>query len=124
MARLQIWGAAFAVLLATFLGGAVWLSHALGQARAQGVAAGLAQASLAVEAQGARQRAAAEAALARTNAQVADLERARDQRQETYDALLAQTIRDPSGGRLCLGPGVVRALDAIGRDGGARSARP
>ena len=67
---------------------------------------------------------AAQAALARTNAQVADLERARDQLQETYDALLAQTIRDPAGGLLCLGPGLVRALDALGRDGGAPGAGP
>jgi len=90
--------------------------HALAQARAQGVEAGRADVRLAVEAQAARQRAAAAEALAQTNAEVADLERARDQLQETYDALLAQSIRDPAHGRLCLDPGLVRALDAIGRE--------
>jgi hypothetical protein len=124
MGRPQLWGAALAALLAVFIGGGAWVSHALGRARAEGVTAGLAQASFAVEAQSIRQRAAAEAALAQTNAQVADLERARDQLQETYDALLAQTIRDPAGGLLCLGPGLVRALDALGRDGGAPGAGP
>jgi len=116
MARLQIWGAVLAALLASFIGGAVWLSHALAKARVEGREAGRLEVSLAVEAAGARQRAAAAEALAQTNAQVADLERARDQLQETYDALLAQSIRDPAHGRLCLDPGLVRALDAIGRD--------
>ena len=116
MARLQIWGAALAALTASFIGGAFWLSHALAQARAQGLEAGRLEVSLAVEAEGARQRAGAAEALAQTNAQVADLERARDQLQETYDALLAQSIRDPAHGRLWLDPGLVRALDAIGRD--------
>jgi hypothetical protein len=116
MARLQIWGAVVAALLAAFLGGGAWVFHALDQARAQGLEAGRAEVSLALETQAARQRAAAADALARTNAEVADLERARDQLQETYDALLAQSIRDPGHGRLCLDPGLVRALDAIGRD--------
>lgn len=116
MARLHIWGAVLAALFAAFLGGAIWLSHALAEARAQGVEAGRAEVRLAVEAQAALQRAASAQALAQTNAQVADLERARDQLQETYDALLAQSIRDPAHGRLCLDPGLVRALDAIGRD--------
>jgi hypothetical protein len=116
MGRLHIWGAVLAALFAAFLGGAVWLSHALAEARAQGVEAGRAEVRLAVEAQAARQRAAAAQALAQTNAQVADLERARDQLQETYDALLAQSIHDPARGRLCLDPGLVRALDALGRD--------
>ena len=110
MARLQFWGAVVAALLAAFIGGGAWLSHALAVARAQGVEAG--RADVAAE------------ALARTNAQVANLERARDQLQETYDALLAQSIRDPAHGRLCLDPGLVRALDAIGHDGGASGARP
>ena len=116
MARLHIWGAVLAALFAAFLGGAIWLSHALAEARAQGVEAGRAEVSRAVEAQAQRQRAASAQALAQTNAQVADLERVRDQLQETYDALLAQSIRDPAHGRLCLDPGLVRALDAIGRD--------
>ena len=124
MARLQFWGAVVAALLAAFLGGGAWLSHALAVARAQGVEAGRADVSQVVEAEAARQRAVAAEALARTNAQVADLERARDQLQETYDALLAQSIRDPAHGRLCLDHGLVRALDAIGRDGGASGARP
>jgi hypothetical protein len=124
MARLQFWGAVVAALLAAFIGGGAWLSHALAVARAQGVEAGRADVSQVVEAEAARQRAVAAEALARTNAQVADLERARDQLQETYDALLAQSIRDPAHGRLCLDPGLVRALDAIGRDGGVSGARP
>ena len=116
MARLQLWGAVLAALLAAFLGGGAIVFHALAQARAKGVDAGRAEVTLAVEAESARQRAAGADALARTNAEVADLERARDQLQETYDALLAQSIRDPAHGRLCLDPGLVRALDAIGRD--------
>ena len=116
MARLQLWGAVLTALLAAFLGGGIWVFHALDHARAQGVEAGRAEVSLAVEAQSARQRAAAAQALAQTNAEVADLERARDQLQETYDALLAQSIRDPAHGRLCLDAGLVRALGAIGRD--------
>ena len=113
-----------AVLFAAFLGGAAWLSHVLAQARVDGVAAGRAEVSLAVEADSARRRALAEAALAQTNAQAAELERSRDQLQESYNALLAQSIRDTSGDLVCLGPGLVRALDAIGRDGGASGAGP
>ena len=116
MARLHIWGAVLAALFAAFIGGGAWLFHALAEARAQGVEAGRAEVRLAVEAQAALQRAASAQALAQTNAQVADLERARDQLQETYHAFLAQSIRDPARGRLCLDPGLVRALDAIGRD--------
>jgi hypothetical protein len=44
----------------------------------QGLAAGRADISLAVAAESARRQAAAEAALAQTNAQIADLERARE----------------------------------------------
>lgn len=88
----------------------------MAHARAQGVEAGRAEVSLAVEAEAARHRAAAAEALAQSNAQVAALERARDQLQETYDAVLAQSIRDSDRDRRCLGPGLVRALDAIGRD--------
>ena len=116
MARLQIWGAVLAAFLAAFIGGGAWVLQALAQARAQGLEAGRLEVSRAVEAQALRQRVASAEALARTNAQVADLERARDQLQETYDALLAQSIRDPARGRLCLDSGLVRALDAIGRD--------
>ena len=116
MVRLEIWGAVLAALLVAFIGGVAWLSHALGQARAQGLEAGRLEVTRAVEAEAARHRAGSAQALAKTNAQVADLERARDQLQETYDALLAQSIRDPAHGRLCLDPGLVRALDAIGRD--------
>ena len=116
MARLYIWGAALAALFAVFLGAAAWLLQALAQARWEGMEAGRAEVTRAVEAQAARHRAAAAQALAQTNAQVADLERARDQLQETYDALLAQSIRDSDRDRLCLGPGLVRALDALGRD--------
>ncbi len=124
MGRLQIWGAVLAVLLASFFGGAAWLSHALTLARAEGLAAGRAEVSLGVEAESAWRRAAAEAALAQTNAQAAELERSRDQQQEAYNALLAQAIRDPSGDLVCLGAGLLRALDAIGRDGGAVGAGP
>ena len=124
MGRLQIWGAALAVLLLSFMGGAAWLSHAVSRAYAQGSAAGRADVLRAVDAESARQRAAAEAALAVTNAQVADLERARYQLQESYDALLAQSAGDSASGVLCLGVGVVRALDAIGRDVGSAGARP
>jgi len=116
MGRLHIWGAVLAALVAAFLGGAAWLLQALAQARWEGMEAGRAEITLAVEAQAARHRAAAAQALTQSNAQVADLERARDQLQETYDALLAQSIRDSARDRLCLGPGLVRALDAIGRD--------
>jgi uncharacterized membrane protein affecting hemolysin expression len=124
MGRLQLWGAVAAALLVAVMGGAVWWSEALGRARAEGVAAGRAQAALALEAASARRRAAAEAALARTNAQIADLERSREQLQESYNAVVAQSIREPSGSLLCLGPGVVRGLDALGRDGGALGAGP
>jgi hypothetical protein len=124
MGRLQLWGAAGAALLLAFLGGCAWVSHELARARAQGLATGRADISLAVAAESARRQAAAEAALAQTNAQIADLERARESLQEGYDALLAQSIRDPAGGVVCLGPGLVRALDALGRDGGASGARP
>ncbi len=116
MARLQLWGAVLAALFAAFLGGGAWVFHALAQARAQGMEAGRAEVTQAVEAEAARQRTATAQALARTNAEIADLERARDQLQETYDALLAQSIRDSDRDRLCLGPGLLRALDAIGRD--------
>jgi hypothetical protein len=116
MGRLQFRGAVLAALFAAFLGGAAWLFHALAQARGEGMAAGRAEVARAVAAEAARQRAAAAQALAKTDAQVADLERARDQLQETYDAMLAQSIRDSDRDRLCLGPGLVRALDAIGRD--------
>jgi hypothetical protein len=124
MGRLQLWGAAGAALLLAFLGGGLWLAHQLEHARALGLAAGRADISLAVAAESARLRAAAEAALAQTNAQIADLVRARESLQEGYDALLAQSIRDPAGGVVCLAPGLVRALDALGRDGGASGARP
>ncbi len=124
MARLQLWGAVLAALVAAFIGGGAWLSHALALARAQGVEAGRFEATRAVEAEAARQRTASAQALARTNAQVADLERDRDQLQETYDALLAQSIRDPAHGRLCLDPGLVRALDAIGHDRRSPGAGP
>jgi hypothetical protein len=39
-----------------------------------------------------------------------------DIEQETYDALLAQSIRDSDRDRRCLDLGLVRALDAIGHD--------
>ncbi len=116
MGRLQVWGAALAVLLLAFVGGAVGLSRELGRARAEGVAAGRAQVAQAIEAAQASHRAAAEAALAQTNAQLADLEEARAQLQERYNAMLTQAIRDPGGDRVCLGPALVRALDALGRD--------
>jgi len=124
MGRLQLWGAAFAVLLVTFAGGAVWGFGELGRAREAGFAAGRAQLAEALEAAQARHRAAAEAALAQTNAQAADLEEARARLQERYNAMLTQAIRDSGRDRLCLGPGLVRALDALGRDAGAVRAGP
>ena len=116
MGRVHLWGAALAVLLRAFVGGAVWLSRELDRARAEGLAAGRAQVAGALEAAQARQRAASEAALAQTNAQVADLEEARAQLQERYNAMFTQAIRDSGGDMVCLGPGLVRALDALGRD--------
>ena len=56
-------------------------------------ALGRAEVSLAVEAQSARQRAAAAQALAQTNAEVADLERARDEVTNEREARLALTRR-------------------------------
>ena len=116
MGRVHLWGAALAVLLLAFVGGAVWLSRELDRARAEGLAAGRAQVAGALEAAQARQRAASEAALVQTNAQVADLEEARAQLQERYNAMFTQAIRDPGADRRCLGSGLVRALDALGRD--------
>ena len=58
MARLQLWGAVLAALFAAFLGGGAWVFHALAQARAQGMEAGRAEVTQAVEAEAARQRAA------------------------------------------------------------------
>jgi hypothetical protein len=124
MGRAPIWGAALAVLLFAFLGGAAWLSRELGRARAEGLAAGRAEVAQALEAAQAAHRAAAQAALAQTNAHIADLEEARAQDQERYNVMLAQAIRESGGDRLCLGPGLVRALDALGHDAGAASARP
>ena len=124
MGRLQFWGAACVALLAAFVGGGAWVSHELSRARAQGEAAGRAAVALAVGAASERQRALAEAALAQTNAQIADLERARDLAQGGYNAMLGQAIRGSGGDSVCLGPGLVRALDAIGRDAGSVSARP
>ncbi len=124
MGRLQIWGAVVALLFGAFVGGGFWLARELRFANAQGLSAGRAEIASALEADGVLRRAAAEAALARTNALVADLERSRDLFQERYNDLLAQSIRDSSVDRLCLGPGLVRALDAVGRDAGSASARP
>ena len=124
MGRLQLWGAAVVVLLFCFLAGAALVLRELGRAREHGVAVGRAQVAVAIDAAQASHRAAAEAALAQTNAQLADLEEARAQLQERYNAMLAQAIRGPEGDRRCLGPGLVRALDALGRDAGSASAGP
>jgi len=124
MGRLHLWGAALAVLLFGFLGGAGFILRELGRVRAEGVVAGRAQVARAIEAAQASHRAAAEAALAQTNAQLADLEEARAQLQERYNALVTQAIRGPDADRRCLGPGLVRALDALGRDAGSASAGP
>ncbi len=124
MGRLQLWGAALAVLLFAFLGGAGWILRELGRSREDGVVAGRAQVARSIEAAQASHREAAEAALAQTNAQLADLEEARARLQERYNALLTQAIRGPDADRRCLGPGLVRALDALGRDAGAASAGP
>ena len=123
MGPLRLWGAALALLFVVFVGGGSWFAHQLRLAHMDGEAAGRAEVASAIEAQSARRRAAAEAALAKANAQAADLERARDLLQEQYNDLLAQAIRASDSDRLCLGPGLVRALDAIGRDAGA-SPRP
>ena len=124
MGRLYLAGAALGAVLVAFVAGTIWFSHETALARAQGLAAGRAEMTVALEAETARQRAAAEAALAQTNARIAALEQARDEIQETYDALVATTNRDPDAGRICLGPGLVRALAAIGRDGAAARPRP
>lgn len=124
MVRLQVWGAMFALLLACFVGGGFWFSHELTRAYQQGVASGRAELASALRSENDLRRAAAEAALAQTNAQIADLERERDLFQEQYNEVLAKAIRDADGRRLCLGPSLVRALDAVGRGAGSGSARP
>lgn len=116
MGWLRLWGAVLALLSVAFVAGGSWLAHQLRLAHLEGVAAGRAEMAGALEAEGARRRAEAEAALAQTNAQAADLERARDLFQERYNEVVVQSIRDSFSDRLCLGPGLVRALDAIGRD--------
>ena len=116
MGWLRLWGAGLALLGVAFVGGGSWLAHQLRVAHLEGVAAGRAEMAGALEAEGARRRAAAEAALAQANAQAADLERSRELLQERYNEVVVQSIRDSYSDRLCLGPGLVRALDAIGRD--------
>ena len=123
MSRLYATGAALAALLAAFVAGSLWLAHATARARDEGFAAGRADVAQAIETETAAQRGRAEAALAQTNAKVADLERNRDRLQESYDGVLAQVARLPAGGR-CLDVGLVRALDALGRGGGDDRARP
>jgi hypothetical protein len=124
MGRLQLWGAALALLFVIFVGGGSWFAYQLRLAHREGEAIGRAEIASALEAETERRRTAGEAALAKTNAQIADLERTRDLLQEQYNALVAQAIRDSRGDRLCLGPGLVRSLDAIGRGAGSASARP
>ncbi len=68
-------------------------------------------------------RAAADAALIKTNADVAALEDEREALQEGLDGLARENSRN-GGGAVCIGPGLVRALGAVGRSEGGAQPRP
>ena len=90
-------------------------------ARGEGFGRAAAMAQVSVEM--AALRAAADAASLKTDADVAALEDEREKLQEGLDGL-SREIGGNGGGAVCIGPGLVRALGAIGRPEGAVQPRP
>ena len=117
---LIVLGAGAGIVLGAGVGARMWLAEAFARGEAHGRAVMAAAASEALE----RRRVAEAAAMARTQAEIAQLQDARDRLQETYDALERQIASTRGAGRVCLDAGLVRALDAIGADRRADAARP
>lgn len=91
---------------------------------AKGRAAGRAEIEARVAADTETRRRAADAALAKTEARVAELEGERDDLQNAMRRLDALVSVDRTRDRACLDPRLVRALDALGRGGDYGELRP
>ena len=106
-------------LTSSYLGSAVWLRNIMADEYARGEAFGRAASLAQAAAEMSALRAAADAALIKTNADVAALEDEREKLQEGLDGLARENSGN-SGGAVCIGSGLVRALGAVGREGGVQ----
>jgi hypothetical protein len=116
--------ALLAAVLGAFAWGAVWHEHALDRAYAAGLAAGRAALQSEVAAEVAAQARASKAALAEARSGIAAMDRRNQTMQEKLDALEDDTSVDGAGSGEHLAPGLVRKLDAIGRDAGEPRSGP
>jgi hypothetical protein len=106
-------------LCVLYLGSAIWLRNFMADEYARGEAFGRAASLAQAAAEMSALRAAADAALIKTNADVAALEDEQEKLQEGLDGLARETGGNGDG-PVCIGPGLVRALGALGRAGGVQ----
>ncbi|MDB5596781.1 MAG: hypothetical protein JWM36_3742 [Hyphomicrobiales bacterium] len=116
--------AVLASVLGAFAGGAVWHARALGRAYAAGLVAGRAALQSELAAEVAVQAQASKAALAGARSGIAAMDRRHQAMQEKLDALEDDAPADGADSGLHLAPGLVRKLDAIGRDPGEPRSGP
>ncbi|MDB5649352.1 MAG: hypothetical protein JWL62_872 [Hyphomicrobiales bacterium] len=110
--------AGMTAVLGAFAGGAVWHTRAIGRAYAAGVVAGRTALQSEVEAQATAQMRASEVVLAAARARIPAMGKRHEDNQEKLDALEDDTFVEGFGTGQRLSPGLVRKLDAVGRDPG------
>ncbi len=110
--------------IALIAGSAVWFRAALNETYRRGELAGRAEMQGRYLADRERQQSAADAALAKSSRDVAELEISREKLQEQLDDLATSVHRAADIDTTCLGADVVRALAGIGRNRSGPGARP